>query len=97
MSEAQPPGPPAEQVTSSSVTYYYPGVSSFEPDGTLVVRASGYTSESHWSGARRIPPGDVDYKLWCHLRDSYRVAQPGRKPYISADDIRAIRQIFENR
>jgi hypothetical protein len=80
----------------TSTTFYYPGHSSFEPDGTLVVRASGYVSDSHWSGARRVPPDDADYTLWCHLRNSYRVAQPGRRPYISDDDLPAIRQIFEH-
>ena len=80
----------------TSITFYYPGHSSFEPDGSLTVRTSGYTSDSHWSGALRVSPEDPDFSLWCHLGDSYRVAQPGRKPYISGAGIADIRRIFEH-
>jgi hypothetical protein len=44
-------------------TFFYPGVSSFEPDGTLVMRATGFEGDWRWSGNHRVAPDDADYKF----------------------------------
>jgi hypothetical protein len=43
---------------------HYPGKSAIQPDGSLAIAASGYTSSSHWSGLVIVKVDDPDYEMW---------------------------------
>jgi hypothetical protein len=43
---------------------HYPHPSALQPDGKLVIMASGYTSCSHWSGFVIVKVDDPDYAMW---------------------------------
>ena len=78
----------------TSTIFYYPGMSSFQPDGTLVMRASGYEGDCHWSGEHRVPPDDPDYKFWCWLREGFRAASRGATPFLSRAEFPMARKEF---
>ena len=70
--------------------FFYPAMSSFEQDGSLVMRASDYDSESHWSGTHRVATDDPDFALWCSFREAFR-ASPPSIPFVSSEQLPAIR------
>ena len=78
---------------SDETVFFYPGTSSFAPDGALLIRASGYTSTTHWSGQRRVATDDPDFELWYSLRTAFR-ASPPTPPYVSSEQLPAIRAEF---
>ena len=73
-----------------TTTFFYPAMSSFEPDGSLVMHISGYDIESHWSGVHRVATDDPDFVLWCSFRETFR-ASPPSIPFISSKQLPAIR------
>ena len=78
---------------AASITYYWPGVSSFATDGALVMRATGYDDGWRWTGERRVPPSDPDYRLWCRFAESFRDSPPSI-PFVSSEELPAIRAEF---
>ena len=78
----------------AALVFYYPGVSSFEPDGTLVMRASGYEGDIHWSGQHRVTPDDPDFALWCWLREGFRNASRGAQSCCTQADLPMAREEY---
>ena len=77
-----------------SVTYYRPGASCFQADGSLVMRASGWEGDIHWSGEHRVAPDDLDFALWCWLREGFRAASPGAQSYCTEGDLPFAREEY---
>jgi hypothetical protein len=48
------------------ITFYWPSVSGVAEDGTIVMRATGYTAggAEHWTGAHKVKPDSPDYSFW---------------------------------
>lgn|GEM_PF-5868807 len=46
------------------VTYFYPRMSKFAPDGTITIRATGWTDEGHWTGAKKVQTDSSEYEFW---------------------------------
>ena len=75
--------------------FYYPGMSSFTSDGALVMRASGYEADCHWSGQHRVAPDHPDFALWCWLREGFRSASCGATPFCTEADLPMARQEYQ--
>jgi hypothetical protein len=80
-------------MSAETTTFFYPAMSSFEPDGALVIRASGYDSGSHWSGQHCVATDDPDFALWCSFRTAFRASSPS-VPFVSSEQLPAIRAEF---
>ena len=78
----------------NEVTFYHPGNSWFENDGTLVMGVSNYDDESHSSGVQRFRPDDPDYEMWCSFAESFK-AKPRSIPFVSSEQLEAIREEFK--
>ena len=46
------------------VTYFYPRMSDVASDGTITMRATGWTDEGHWTGVRKTQPDSPEYSFW---------------------------------
>ena len=80
--------------TSDALIFYYPGISSFRSDGTLIMRTSGYEGDIHWSGQHSVAPGDSDYELWCWMRENFRAASAGASQACTLADLTFAREEF---
>jgi hypothetical protein len=56
-----------EFTKDSAVTWYWPDWHSFETNGTLKVKASGWAGDSHWNGAATFAIDNPDYEFWCWM------------------------------
>lgn len=52
-----------------TITWYWPDWHSFDDDGTLHIKASGWHTRTHWTGRQDIDPANPDYEFWCWLVD----------------------------
>lgn len=75
------------------VTFYWPGTSSFRADGTLVMRATGYEGDRHWTGEHVVAPDDQDYAMWCSFRTAFRTSPP-TLAIITSEALEYIRETF---
>lgn len=48
-------------IASDEGNFYWPDWHGFDDDGTLHVKASGWTREGHWSGEQIFKPDHQDY------------------------------------
>ena len=72
----------------NSVTWYWPGCHSLEPDGTLHVHCSGWAGDSHWNGSTTILPEEREYPFWQWLveqRQFRRLVDEKELPAIQAE------------
>jgi hypothetical protein len=77
-----------DQFTASDATcYYLPQWHSFDTDGTLHVKASGFRGFSHWTGELAIDPAGPEYQLWRWL-----VAQKEYHRLVKESEVPAIRE-----
>ena len=76
------------------MVYYYPGVSRFEADGTLIMRATGFDGDIRWTGSHSVSPADPEYAYWCWLREGFRAASPEATPFCNDADLRWAREEF---
>jgi hypothetical protein len=77
----------------NDVTFYHPGNSWFENDGTLVMGVSTYDDQWHSTGVRHFRPDDPDYEMWCCFTQSLK-ASPPSIPFVSGEQLEAIREEF---
>lgn len=91
-----PPDSWDEFTSASNITFYWAGRSSFLPDGKLVMRATGWSSERHWNGDACFAPDHPDYSLWCHLRERFLTTKPECR-FISSKQLPAFRQAFQEK
>jgi hypothetical protein len=71
-----------------SVTWYWPGCHSLDPDGTLHVHCSGWSGDSHWNGSTTILPEEREYPFWLWLveqRQFRRLVDEKELPAIKAE------------
>ncbi len=45
-------------------TFYNPAWHQIDDNGTLHVKASGYSGDFHWTGTLTVEPTQPDYALW---------------------------------
>jgi hypothetical protein len=67
------------------VAWYWPDFHSFETDGTIVIKMSGWDAESHWTGAAEFKLSDPDYAFWkwvVALRQYHRLVDEAEVPSI---------------
>ena len=79
---------------AESITFYWPGMSSFADDGTLVMRATGSDGDWRWTGEHRVPSDDPDYRMWCRFAQAFH-ASPPLLPFVSSHQLPAIRAEFQ--
>jgi len=75
----------------TDVTFFHPGSSWFEADGTLVMGVSRYSSSWRESGVDRFAPDHPDYRMWCSFANAFK-ASPPSIPFISSEQLDAIRE-----
>jgi hypothetical protein len=84
---------------ATETTFYHPGNSWFEPDGTLAVCVSRFIGSPPSSTARygtgvcHFVRDDPDYPLWCHLAERFK-KNPPSTPFVSSDELPVIREKF---
>lgn len=74
---------------SPDTTWYWIGWHSFDDDGTLVIKTSGWDSECRWNGAADFAPTDPDYDFWCWV-----VSIPQYNEMIDSEQIPKLRRIW---
>jgi len=82
------------QTDTASVIFYFPGMSSFTDNGTLVMRATGYENDCHWTGERRFATDDEDYEMWCSFRESF-IANSQKTALVSGKQLPEIRALYQ--
>jgi DNA-directed RNA polymerase subunit RPC12/RpoP len=85
-----PPEDWAEFIAGDETNFYWPHWHGFDDDGTLHVKATGYTREGHWTGEQIFKPDHQDYAFWRWL-----VAQPTHHRVVNETDLPAIRKAWE--
>ncbi|MEX2122245.1 MAG: hypothetical protein WD847_21880 [Pirellulales bacterium] len=71
----------------NEITWFRPHWHSFDSDGALHVRTSGWEGDSHWTGKTTITPDAPDYAFWCWL-----VAQERFHRLVNVDELPALRE-----
>ena len=77
-------------IAGNETNFYWPDWHGFDDDGTLHVKASGYTREGHWTGEKIVKPDHQDYAFWRWL-----VAQPTYHRVMNETELPAIRKEWE--
>jgi hypothetical protein len=72
---------------SNAITWNWPEWHSIDSDGTLHVKASGYSGDSHWTGKTTIAPEQPEYEFWRWL-----VAQKKHHRLVEESELRAIQE-----
>ena len=81
-------------MTDLCVTFFWPAMSSFADDGALIMRATGYEADCHWTGQHRVAPDNPDFALWCLFREAFH-ASPPLLPFVSNLQLPAIREEWQ--
>jgi hypothetical protein len=80
---------------SKDITFYYPGASSVERDGSIIMRATGWEGTEHWTGAHKVKADAPDIGFW-----QWMVSQKERwrgLQFVSSDDLPNFRDEYERR
>jgi hypothetical protein len=75
----------------ADVTFYYPAMHELRPDGTIVLRATGYEGDWRWTGVRSFSPDSQDYGFWRWAITQSRWAGAS---FFSSDDLPALKSEY---
>jgi hypothetical protein len=78
---------------SKHITFYYPGASSVQSDGSIMMRATGWEGDEHWTGAHRVKADAPDFAFWQWLI-SQKQRWVGLR-FVSSEDLPKIREEYE--
>lgn len=71
----------------NEITWFRPHWHSFDSDGTLHVKSSGWVGDSHWTGKTTIVPDASEHAFWRWL-----VAQERFHRLVNVDELPALRE-----
>ncbi len=80
-----------EQATQECTNFYWPDWHSFDDDGTLHVKVSGYIGMSHWNGMHTVKPPEPEYAFW-----RWFVAQPEHHHLMEEKEFEQIRAAYHS-
>jgi hypothetical protein len=80
---------PSNESEAAHGAWYWPDWHHFKPDGTLVIKISGWEASAHWSGAAEFGIGHQDFAFW-----SWVVTVPQYHRLVDEAEVPGIRRIW---